>query len=145
MKKTFSDIQIAAQIRLELIIWLGVTGRMLNLLVFQPLSFNSYKDIYMGMNVELPTSLSSILMYSDFMTAWWPVAIVLALGLIATMISFGKTMISSAGKVFGTEEFAALQLKLCSILVVAYLALSWLDGYIAAAVMKPLLALVNAS
>jgi len=140
-------IELIALLKVEFLLLLAAVGNLASILLYEPIKAAQFKEIFLGMNVTLPEATKYILEYSDLLGSW-PIAWVIALAIPVTTGFFGVMILlkwGGAAYKAGTYPFARFQIVATGALFTMLLAVYGLSKLVSAALMLPMLKLVNAN
>lgn len=138
--------QVLKDLKFEIIGWCLIHLSLFKLLVLLPFSANSYKDIFMGMNVTLPSSTILVLNYSSFITSYIIILLPLILCILALTWFLGIYLmhkITDSVSDKNSDKYIQLQFKILAGLLVIYLIISAVSSELSGALTTPMLRLVN--
>ncbi len=141
-----SRVEILAQLKLELVLLAVCVGQISHCVLVYPLRAQRFKEIFMGMKVEMPAFTILVLGYSDLLTNYPLLDIAIAGALLGLLVYGGKVMTDVAVTRHreGPSSFAWYQLLTTGVLVAVLLTALLVGSVIESAYMGPMLHLVNA-
>ncbi len=144
--RQLSFYEILALVRLELILLLLCVGQAARLFLIFPMRAQAMKEIFMGMKVALDRSTVIVLTYSDLISAYPFLALIVVGLLLAALLGGVRWLGDSANRASrqGNEPLARFQVTATVTLTMTLIILLTLSAYAEHAVNAPMLKLVNA-
>ncbi|HNV72736.1 MAG TPA: hypothetical protein PKO06_23710, partial [Candidatus Ozemobacteraceae bacterium] len=117
--------------RLELILLFLCVGQASRVLVLFPLRAQAFKEIFMGMKVELDRSTVLVLTYSDLIINWPILALVVVGLLLAAFFGGVRWLVESANRasLSGTIPLARFQVTATAFLTMSLIVLLSVGAY----------------
>jgi type II secretory pathway component PulF len=144
MEKQKSQLELFAAIRLEILLFLANMGVLFKLLIIQPGNMRQYKEIFMGMNVELTGLTKLLLNYSDFLMYNLVIRLFLAVVVIGLAFYGVNFLKNQAAQQNDEASLARMQVIATSALVISFILLQYVGSLVNSAMMLPMLKMVNA-
>lgn len=134
--------------KFELILWTSIHCAIFYLLCIVPFIGNQFKEIFMGMNVELPLATIMVLSYSDFVASWGLMYVLSAFMAIVIVWLTGIRILVNIADNYPDREsdkYIKLQAKLFLSLMSAFILVALILALAKGAMFFPMLKLVNAA
>ena len=139
--------KIIRDLKIELSLWSYIQLLLFNLLFVLPKSAIDFKEIFMGMNIDLPTITQKCLMFCGFVENWTILYLPFLIALLAGIWFLGfKQILKMAGKNpdYDDKKYIQYQFKLILAFVAIIICLMFIESMAISAVRAPMLRLVNA-
>lgn len=148
MKLAKIDWNVVKDLKFELIIWSLTHYSIFHLLVILPFTAGGYMNIFLGMNIEIPTLTKWLFTYSSFILCWKLILIPIILCILLLTWGFGiKIMHQKACSILEKDcnKYIQFQFKILAGLLLSYLMIGGINSFFTNALITPMLRLVNAT
>ncbi len=141
-----SHWELLADFRPDIMLWVLI-GMLAWLLYSFPAMAVSFKEIFMGMKVQLPTTTEWVLRTVDFCEAWWPAYHAMALAAFTAWLSFPFLLVAGARnhRRGGPAMYARLQVSVTLTLSFMFAGAGITLLVLVKAIWGPMFNLVNAT
>lgn len=141
-----SRVEILAQLKLELVLLAVCVGQISHCVLVYPLRAQKFKEIFLGMKVELPSLTILVMGYSDLLANYPLLDIGIVVALLVLLVYGGKVMsdVATVRHREGPSSFAWYQLVTTGILAAVLMMVLLAGSVIESAYTGPMMQLVNA-